>query len=248
MISYLKNDVCRIFSSRRFYFAIIGVFAGTLLDFLFAIPAYRQIDLQNILANIYNGGFTMVSYILCTIGAGLNFCVEEKHKNFLYLLIRGSRMFYTASKVLVSALSGFLIMFIGMIGGELAITLTAKFVFGNQATFMNTFDWICNIEDVAVFALLGSLLAVLSFLATMVVVDYFIGTAVPILMLYIIFALNELFHIPEIVRVDYLYFGDASRFPSRFIYGIYVFLYTVTVVYLMFLLALKLVRRRIENA
>lgn len=117
MFKILKTDLRKAFSSSEFYLALVGV---CVLNFMNLFDEMRIHTVKEYCFVLYLyearhalGAFSILILFLCALPFGANFCSEWNHGNTKYNLIRTSKNKYGWSKVIVTALTGFLACQIG---------------------------------------------------------------------------------------------------------------------------------------
>lgn len=117
MFKILGTDLKKSFTFPGFYMALIGVCVLNLLNLLDEIRIFTVKEDCSVLylyeARHSLGAFSILILFLCALPFGLNFCTEWNNDNTKYCLIRTSKNKYGWSKVIVTALTGFLACQIG---------------------------------------------------------------------------------------------------------------------------------------
>ena len=184
MIKMLKIEFLKLFDSFRFWVSILGVGMSLLLISLEVMRYGTVTTINDLFASV--SGDMLICYILCIVGGGYGFCMEQKNHCVIYYVLRDKLAHYTLAKAIVSFIGGFLVSFLGSILG--IIMMTAKIVLCNQCNgrIVDTNGLEVMFAYIVGFSLLCGILSVLAMLISVFIVDYFIVMAMPILVYYMV--------------------------------------------------------------
>lgn len=129
LFALLRADMARVFSSWQFYTAIICVALLTLLNIWDELQ-YRLFAVHDIptvfdMYRLHDSLGPELIILLCALPFASSFCTDWNNGYMRYSIIRSSVWSYSWSKVVVTAVTGFLSIFIGigLLMGSLSIFL-----------------------------------------------------------------------------------------------------------------------------
>ena len=195
MNRYFTTNVLRMFQNRKIYICTLGM---ALTLYMSGIAFIRSdgdsANLQDAFSVVSSSGFIILFYLLCVIGGGLSYC-EDCNSGFTrYAVVRGDAKKYIRGHLFSAALGGCASMLGGMALYELLMIFTLWPIKGSfYAMFsQNHAYFIQNIWNALLLSLLGAVLAGLAMTVTACIPNIFVGTAMPILIYYMVICLNML--------------------------------------------------------
>ena len=249
MIKMLKIEFLKLFDSFRFWVSILGVGMSLLLISLEVMRYGTVTTINDLFASV--SGDMLICYILCIVGGGYGFCMEQKNHCVIYYVLRDKLAHYTLAKAIVSFIGGFLVSFLGSILG--IIMMTAKIVLCNQCNgrIVDANGLEVMFAYIVGFSLLCGILSVLAMLISVFIVDYFIVMEMPILVYYMVLNITGWLSPPVWLDIRLTYFirYDIEEFIwERFICDAgYAVLCSVCLVLAMYKIIKKGIERKIEN-
>ena len=245
----LKIEFLKLFDSFRFWVSILGVGMSLLLYSLEVMRYTSVTTINNLFGSV--DGEMLISYVLCIVGGGYGFCMEQKNHCVIYYVLRDKLAHYTLAKTLVSFIGGFLVSFLGSILG--IIMMTVEIVLSRQynGNLMATNGMAEMFAHILGFSLLCGILSVLAMLISVFIVDYFIVMAMPILVYYMVLNITGWLSPPVWLDIRLTYFirYDIEEFIwERFICDAgYALLFSICLVLAMYKIIKKGIERKIEN-
>ena len=203
MIKMLKIEFLKLFDSFRFWVSILGVGMSLLLISLEVMRYGTVTTINDLFASV--SGDMLICYILCIVGGGYGFCMEQKNHCVIYYVLRDKLAHYTLAKAIVSFIGGFLVSFLGSILG--IIMMTAKIVLCNQCNgrIVDANGLEVMFAYIVGFSLLCGILSVLAMLISVFIVDYFIVMAMPILVYYMVLNITGWVNPPVWLNITCIY-------------------------------------------
>ena len=249
MIKMLKIEFLKLFDSFRFWVSILGV-GISLLIFSLEVMRYGTIITLNDLF-VSASGDMLICYILCIVGGGYGFCMEQKNHCVIYYVLRDKLAHYTLAKTTVSFIGGFLVSFLGCILG--IITMTVEIILSRQynGSLIATNGLAVMFAYILGFSLLCGMLSVLAMLISVFIVDYFIVMAMPILVYYMLLSITGWFSIPvwlDVTNIYFIHYNPEEFVWEQFMYdGGYALLFCICFMLAMYKIIKKGIERKIEN-
>lgn len=121
LMPYLRNDIQRIFLSKRF---LITVFLIPALDFFSAASEKLPgMDVFQMLQWIDMFGLCIFIYVIYTIPYAYSYCVDISNRFIYYSVIRGSKIDYVRAKIIACSLGGSCAAFLGRLGTIFLLSL-----------------------------------------------------------------------------------------------------------------------------
>ena len=93
MIKMLKIEFLKLFDSFRFWVSILGVGMSLLLISLEVMRYGTVTTINDLFASV--SGDMLICYILCIVGGGYGFCMEQKNHCVIYYVLRDKLAHYT---------------------------------------------------------------------------------------------------------------------------------------------------------
>ena len=249
MIKMLKIEFLKLFDSFRFWVSILGVGMSLLLYSLEVMRYTSVTTINNLFGSV--DGEMLISYVLCIVGGGYGFCMEQKNHCVIYYVLRDKLAHYTLAKTLVSFIGGFLVSFLGSILG--IIMMTVEIVLSRQynGNLMATNGMAEMFAYILGFSLLCGILSVLAMLISVFIVDYFIVMAMPILVYYMVLNITGWVNPPVWLNITCIYdlcFNTDDFMLEKFVYDAgYALLFSICLVLAMYKIIKKGIERKIEN-
>lgn len=220
MNRYFTTNVLRMFQNRKIYICTLGM---ALTLYMSGIAFIRSdgdsANLQDAFSVVSSSGFIILFYLLCVIGGGLSYC-EDCNSGFTrYAVVRGDAKKYIRGHLFSAALGGCASMLGGMALYELLMIFTLWPIKGSfYAMFsQNHAYFIQNIWNALLLSLLGAVLAGLAMTVTACIPNIFVGTAMPILIYYMVIGLSNKYAPLELgpILPAWVYFGNAEFLGGR---------------------------------
>lgn len=214
MNRYFTTNVLRMFQNRKIYICTLGM---ALTLYMSGIAFIRSdgdsANLQDAFSVVSSSGFIILFYLLCVIGGGLSYC-EDCNSGFTrYAVVRGDAKSISGASF-SAALGGCASMLGGMALYELLMIFTLWPIKGSfYAMFsQNHAYFIQNIWNALLLSLLGAVLAGLAMTVTACIPNIFVGTAMPILIYYMVICLSNKYAPLELgpILPAWVYFGNAE--------------------------------------
>ncbi len=186
------------------------------------------------------------------IGGGLSYC-EDCNSGFTrYAVVRGDAKKYIRGHLFSAALGGCASMLGGMALYELLMIFTLWPIKGSfYAMFsQNHAYFIQNIWNALLLSLLGAVLAGLAMTVTACIPNIFVGTAMPILIYYMVICLSNKYAPLELgpILPAWVYFGNAEFLGGGIWQMLYALAYTGCIYFVLWKIAARQIIRRMENA
>lgn len=185
MIRMIKVEMEKLFCSRRFYLSIVGIILGLQMTSV----SFMKYSLHSTVSDMYlqcsGEAFSLVCFLLCVVGGGISFCIEQRSQSVRYIVLRGNTTNYAIGKILSAFLGGYLITLIGFVLGELSLSLTLYVQQGNWNVFTSCMDSIgLDMLENVVRAFRYGILSVVAVVASVFIPDLFITMVMPIVVYY----------------------------------------------------------------
>ena len=179
----LTTSLYRVFTSPFLYCCTFGVMAVHLANLFFEMRFTETMNYQS-LYWVLDGGFSVMDWILCVVGAGADFCGEIKYGYFRQNIGRCNMKQYCGAKVITAGISGFFCAFAGM---QLFHGAAIAAVFLENKTLASVNSVVQ--KDIMMYilgaSLLCALLSMAGLLVSSVIEDKFVAVSMPILLFYI---------------------------------------------------------------
>lgn len=252
MIRMLKIEFLKMVESFRFWVSILGIGLGLLLSSFEAMRYTSFITIYDLFESVNGDMFALVCFVLCIVGGGYGFCMEQKNHCVIYYVLRDKVAHYTLAKTVVSFVGGFVVTFLGHILGVIMMTveilLSGKY---NERLIPGSNEWKVMFAYILGFSLLCGMLSVLAMLISVFVVDYFIVMAMPILIYYIILNITGWLLLPvwiDITNIYFINFTNNDFVLSKFILQTaYALFFSTCLALIMYIIMKKGIERKIEN-
>lgn len=216
LINLLVVDLKRALFSLRFLLCVCGVSC-----MMFAAVLGLLGDSSSVwyLVDMSLGGSGMASMILCILPVfafAISFAIEWEEKVINFWIVRTGVVRYAVSKVVVSAISGFLTVALGMLFFILILSLWFPlFTHGHMdvpyellmeqgRTFLGMFFYITH------FALSGALMAVCAMWISVYFPNRFVATAAPVVIHFTLLRITSRIDIPAYFNPTYWVEGIYS--------------------------------------
>ena len=248
----VKIEFQKLFESFYFWISILGIGIGLLLSSLEVMRYTPFSTIDNLFQMISGDMFFLICFVLCIVGGGYGFCMEQKNHCVIYYVLRDRIAHYTMAKALVSFVGGFLVTFLGCIFG-LIIIAGALFMFDqyNGAIISGINGLEVSLAYIMGFSLLCGVLSVLAMLISVFIVDYFIVMTMPILLYYMILNITGWIPLPaclDITQIYFIQFNNSDFVLEKFVYDIgYALLFSIWLVWGMYKIIKKGIEGKIEN-
>ena len=222
--------------------------------FLFSsyVALFPHLLIQKTRRTLRRAFFIILFYLLCVIGGGLSYC-EDCNSGFTrYAVVRGDAKKYIRGHLFSAALGGCASMLGGMALYELLMIFTLWPIKGSfYAMFsQNHAYFIQNIWNALLLSLLGAVLAGLAMTVTACIPNIFVGTAMPILIYYMVICLSNKYAPLELgpILPAWVYFGNAEFLGGGIWQMLYALAYTGCIYFVLWKIAARQIIRRMENA
>ena len=253
MIRMLKVEIEKLFSGKRFYLGILGVILGLQLTSLGVLRYNLHETVSNLYLECSGEAFSILSFILCVVGGGISFCIEQKSHSTTYIVLRGNTRNYAIGKVVSAFLGGYLTAFIGFVCGELSLALTLYVQQGNWKGFTSCIDQISlDILGNFVMSLRYGIFSVIALLMSIFISDLFITMVMP-LVIYFAY-LNIMGWFAAMPRfLDITYMINVNYYTDKFVWNQFfedmekAILFSLYMVYIMSCIIVKKLKWRVEN-
>lgn len=250
MMQMVKIEFEKLFGNVRFYASMSGIALGMLLDALETLRHSEHAELDNLFSHAARGPFFLLSFMLCIVGGGFSFCIEQKNQCVRYEVLRCSIRAYSAAKVFVSFAGGYLVFFLGMLLGECSMGVALLCRFRSMSNIIANVPGLQdNLAYIVTYALLSGVFSVTALLVTVAIPDFFVAMSMPVLIYYMWLNISGWLRLPEFLDIRLIYnsyssdfdFGRSCRHFS------YAALFTMCLLYGMWLLIHRGMKRRAEN-
>lgn len=240
------NDFKKMFGNRNIYLSIVIMGSIFILVNISRVIGIRVTgNYISIMQSTLNNEIMLILFLFSIVGGGFLYCMEEKHNYIQFEILRIGVKKFTMSKIVVSVTGGFLTAFIstmlGCVGTEIYLIINRaerEGVLWNQL-----FNYM---SYTIMLALLCGILSTMGFVVTTILSNFYIGMVFPLIIYYVVVIFNSRFPIPEMFKIEIVYFEMAGmNINNGLIYGI---LYTLCLLILLYWIAGKCIRRRLEHA
>lgn len=250
MRQMIKIEFQKLFGNVRFYYSIIGIMSGLLINTMEQLRFDHYSAMDNIFAITSTSAVFLICFALCIVGGGFSFCIEQRNHCVRYAVLRCGVQAYSAAKVIVSFIGGYLTSFLGCLFGECGIGMILFFRYRDMSkVFLGWVGIWNNFCYIAVFSLLCGVLSVLALLVTVVMPDFFVAMSMPILIYYMWLNITGWIHMPPFLNVIIIYFVNYDTYnPKEFCkdFG-YAVLFSLCVIYMLWIMIQKGMKWRVEN-
>lgn len=250
MIIDLKMCINRSLHSRKSYLCIGGMIAALYFNGLGSIIQQQEsATFNDIVSGSISYGFIILYYILCVFGGGLNLCQDLQSGYIKFIISRTNKQNYIKAQMLSAFIWGCLSTLVAIIFFEILIILTLV-ILGYSAQNAIFSDWIYFMENTwtgLIFSLLGGLLSCLAVTITAFIPNIFVGTAAPILILYMVMTLTNKWCSNIYLLPSCVYFAFSYIFDNLLYHWIYAICYTGCFIFIMYKVCYWKMRRRIQD-
>ncbi|MDD6071475.1 MAG: hypothetical protein PUC12_11805 [Clostridiales bacterium] len=249
MLRTIQVDFKRLFLNRRYYYCIVGMaFALLVSGISYKKDRYGYATLEECFSEATFGGFVILFYMLCVVGGGLDYCMDVKNHYMRYMVIRNGIHSYAVSKTFVSAVSGYISMFLGQV---LFCGMMSVYLVFQSGTTENLFSGGTEFESISwnilIFSLLGSALSVLGLFATAIVPNVFVGMTTPVLIYYIVITLTNKYWSNPVLMPSCIYFSYNKLFGGERQQFLYALLVTICFIIILYRGIYRRMKRRGEH-
>lgn len=251
MKNSIKTNLYRSFCSPSLYVCMLGIALLHYCNNLSEMFSEGANTLTDITFNM-DYGFTFINWVLCIIGGGLDYCREVKNGYLHYNLVRSGVREYSLSKILSAALSGFFCIFCGLGLNSILSVLTSTIRKGDflrtitETPGQETAVILEHIQTLFGMSCLGGLLSMVGLVIITIVSDYFMGIAMPVLILYVSSGISTRLGIPFYLKISTIYCAPAF-FKNPVQYFLYVFIFTCLLGYFLYSFMAWKIERRMEH-
>lgn len=254
MIRMLRIEIEKLFCSKRFYLGIVGIILGLQLTAL----GWLRYSMHETVGNLYRvssgEAFSILSFVLCVVGGGISFCIEQKSHSTPYIVLRGNARNYAVGKVIAAFLGGYLTAFLGFWLGELSLSLTLYVQEGNWSGITSCLNQIgVDIFGILVMSLRYGIFSVTALLISVFIPDLFIVMVMPLVIYFAYLNIMGWFAgmMPRLLDMTYMVYGeyDVGEFTWNVFWGDLekAVLFSLFVVYIMGCIIVKQMKRRVEH-
>ena len=250
MIINLKMCMSRSFHSKKSYLCIIGMIAALYINGLGAIVQQKESESFNdIVAVSISSGFIILYYILSVFGGGLNLCQDLQSGYIKFIIAKTKKKDYIKAELLSAFIWGSISALLSIIVFGVLI-IFSLIILGYMPRNGIIGDWAYFTENVwtgLIFSLLCGTLSCLAVTVTIFIPNIFVGTAAPILILYMVMTLlnkwcSNIYLLPSCV-----YFAFTHIFDNMLYHWLYAICYSGCIVFIMYKLCYWKMKRRIQN-
>jgi len=255
----LRMDLRRAFFSPRFFIAIAA------LLFLNFFSIWQELSLGSTMADVLyyfdnfmlGGSFVLVAILLSIFPFSNSFCSDWNNKYILVSVIRSSSRAYAWSKIIVSSLSSFCVIFIGYSLSVLALAskmalvnpLNGNYEYYFTSTFGELFaasPFLFIIVKIFIYGIFCSFWSVFALWISTRISNIFVTLAFPIITYYAIINIMYNFQFPNFLRLNVLFKGDVNLGNPlySFLYTVLVFLVCIVIFGILFA---KNIKRRLAG-
>lgn len=246
----IKIEFQKLFESFRFWVSILGIGFGLLISSLEVMRYTPFSTIDGLFDFVAGDMFFLICFVLCIVGGGYGFCMEQKNHCVIYHILRDKVSHYTMAKTIVSFVGGFLVVFWGCIVG-MVIMAGAIFLCG-QYNGISLYDMNgikMNLAYIMGFSTKCGVMSVLAMLISVFLTDYFIVMAMPILLYYIILNITGWLALPVWLDITLIYSLRYNEFSFRVFlsdYG-YALLFSIWLIWGMYKIMKKGIERKMEH-
>lgn len=252
MMRMIKVEIEKLFCGSRLYLGIAGILLGICLTSLSELPYNAHSDVHDMYLGSHTEAFSLVCFILCVVGGGISFCMEQKSQSIRYIVLRGNTRNYAVSKILSAFLGGYLVTLVGMVLGEFFLTFPLYIQQGDWGVLTSHMDEIgLDILETLIMSFRYGLLSVTALLVSVYISDLFITMIMPLVLYYAYLNISGWFHFPLFLDITWMIRAsfDADSFTWNQFFGDIkkAFLFSLFVVYVMGYVIVKKMKGRVEN-
>lgn len=221
LIKNMKIDLQRAFCGKLF---IIGLLCSL-------VVFYLNISWDNMLAAtvIYLvsglpwGSHVQLIFVCGAITYATAYLSDWNHGYIRLLVVRGDLRNYLRSKVLVTAFSGFVTIWLGKM--LFALSLRAVFPMMNEMSveevgidiLLNVNSWLYLLADAVLYALAGAGFAVIALLVSSLMHNMFVTITSPLVVFFMITSLQQIFDVPQAIELNGLLMGYIEAFANSWL-------------------------------
>lgn len=210
----LKIDLMRAFRNRLFPAGIL--LTGGVLAANFPWENIQDPSVLYLVQFIAWGSYVQLIFICGVIPFGTAYLAETEHQYIRYLIFRSDVKSYLRSKVIVTALSAFMTIFLGKMlvagmirmfypmAGRLAQYDPAK---GGIDCLMAISPWGYVLADAFLYAMAGAAFALLALLVSAVARNTFVTIMSPMVLYFMISSVTQWLHLPQWLEIFGLCMG-----------------------------------------
>lgn len=210
----LKIDLMRAFRNRLFPVGIL--LTGGVLAANFPWENIPDPSVLYLVQFIAWGSYVQLIFICGVIPFGTAYLAETEHQYIRYLIFRSDVKSYLRSKVIVTALSGFMTIFLGKMlvagiirmfypmAGRLAHYDPTE---GGINCLMAINPWGYVLADAFLYAMAGAAFALLALLVSAVARNTFVTIMSPMVLYFMISSVTQWLHLPQWMEIGGLCMG-----------------------------------------
>lgn len=250
MRQMIKIEFQKLFENIRFYFSVTGISVGLLLSALDLMRFDKHSSVDNIFHMAATTAFLIICFVLCIVGGGFSFCVEQKNRCIRYEILRCNVRAYSGAKVITAFAGGYLSSFMGCLLGEIGMGLALMFRYKNWSQVVTGYEGIqLNLVYILQFSLLCGVLSVLALLVTIFIPDYFVAMCAPVLLYFAWLNISGWLSLPACLDITNIFYVHYNSFDIKQFFGdfTYALLITACLLYFMWLVINKGIKWRSEN-
>ena len=265
-LQVFKKDFIRSIASKGFWLSVLGV------AFLVTITAYPTISYSNTIFSILrngvmgNGTEMVISCVLPIIPFSLSFAFEWHEKAIYFHTIRSGLRLYTISKLVVSCISGFLVLFFGITASIPFLKILApQLPFSDPVYLSDDFFWSSLLAEghavsgflifIVYYSLAGCLTSVSGLCFSTYIPNPFAALAAPMALYYTLMRIDFLSSAEgwlRLSKLDFLspaYWINVPYHTDSWLLGIGIkFVVILLLSILLGIVTIKQIKRRVLNA
>lgn len=252
MIRMIKIELEKLFCSRRFYLSMAGVILGIPLTSLSMLQYSTHETICSMFHTCSGEAFSLLVFLLCVVGGGISFCMEQKSQSIRYITLRGNARDYAIGKIVSAFLGGYLISLIGLVLGEFLLVIPLYIQQGNWNCLTSCVEQIgLDILTDVVYSFRYGILSVVAVLVSVFIPDVFITMVAPIVIYYVYLNITGWFACPSFLDITQMtsavYYVD-DYIPGQFWNDLEkAVCFSLTVVYIMSCAIIKKMKWRVEH-
>ena len=219
LIRNIKIDLKRAFCSKLFLVGLLCMIGVCYLNI-----SWDNMNAPSVIylvSGLAFGGFVQMIFVCGAIPYATSYLSDLENGYIRFLVIRGDLSSYLHSKIIVTALSGFVTVWIGKM--LFALSLRLIFPTVDEYTSMSTAGvdllfgvspWAYIVVDAFLYAMAAAGFAVMALFISSLVRNVFVTVMSPLVLFFMITSLQQIFNLPQEIELNGLLMGYITAYKD----------------------------------